>query len=157
MTSPNPTPNSDPISGHFSPALLALKRFIRGTLRQVGIGVISLAIALNLGTHAPGWSAGIASEFSLFSSTDPATQENLSQPVQHLTRNDTSDGASDGASDDTSLEKFSRRPFFQAHSAILSRSRHTVSARMTHHHLTSARLSIPAQSDQGAVSVAGAQ
>lgn len=149
MTSPNPTLNTDCTSSHYSPALLALKRFIKGTLRQVGIGVISLVVVLNLGTHAPGWSIGMASGLSLSSSTDSATRENLSQPAQHL--------AQDKASDEASLKKFNRRPSFQAHSDISSHPRHTVSARMTHHHLTSARLSIPTASKRSGFSIAGAQ
>lgn len=145
MTFPNSTFNT----GHFSPALLSLKRFIRGTFRQAGIGVISLAIALNLGTHAPALSAGMASEVSPFSSTYSATRENLSHPVQHLAQGDDSDNAS--------LEKFNHRLSPQAHSDISSRPRHSVIARMTHHRLTSARLSIPTVSGGSSLSVAGVQ
>lgn len=149
MTSPNLTLNTGHFTGHFSPALLALKRFIRGTLRQAGIGVISLAIVLSLGAHAPALSAGMAAESPPFSSTYSATQENLSHPVQHLAQGD--------ASDDVLLEKFTYRLSSQAHSAISSHPSHSVTARMTHHHLTSARLSLPTTSERLSVSVAGAQ
>ena len=149
MTSPNPILNT----GHFSPALLALKRFMRGTLRQAAIGAISLVIVLNLGTHAPSLSAGMASESSPFFQTYSATQENLSQSVQHWTQGDTSDDASDYISS----QKFNQRPSSQAHPAISSHPRHSVIARMTHHHLTSARLSIPTASERSGVSVAGSQ
>ena len=149
MTPSHPTLNT----GHFSPALLALKRFIKGTLRQAAIGAMSLMIVLNLSTHAPGLAAGIASESSSFASIYSATQENLSQPVQRWAQGD----ASDNVSDDASLEQSNRRPSAQTHSAISSRPRHSVIARMTHHHLTSARLSIPTASERAGVSVAGSQ
>lgn len=149
MTSPNSTLNTCPFTGHFSPALLALKRFIRGTLRQAGIGAISLVIVLNLGTHSPALSAGVASESSSLASTYSATREDLSQPVQHLAQNNTSSNAS--------LQKFSHRPSSQADSAVSSCPSHSIIARMTHHHLTSARLSLPTTSERLSVSVAGAR
>ena len=146
MTSPNPTPNTGPFSGNFSPALLALKRFVRGTLKQTGIAVMSLVIFLSI--HVPGSSADMAADSAFFSQSHSATQANSNRQMP-------------SGSSDASPEIVNHRSPSQAHLATAPNYRHTVthsiSARMTHHHLTRARLSVSSASDQATVSVAGAQ
>lgn len=121
MTRSNPNLSTD----HLSPALLALKRFAKSTLRQVGIGLMSLMIVLNLGVHAPG---AVSSQAAPHGHTHSHTGH--PQTVQ------TTEARRGPATHRQSTHKKVHPP------ALL------LGASMTHHHLTSARLSIPTTPEQ---------
>ena len=104
-----------------STALLGLKRFIRGTLRQLGIGLTALMIVLNLGVHTP--------ELTVQPHSDHAAAR------------------TENSAQDDQLERD------QGPSARKRTHTLLVGARMTHHHLTSARLSIPNTPEQTIVNV----
>lgn len=110
----------------YSPALLALKRFVRGALRQLGIGAVSLMVILSISAHSSASGLSSGGEFkaenlsSLASTLHLQTQRSLSPAGQHSSEPDT----------ETS-ESF---PGFRS--------------RMLRHRLTSARLSVPESREQ---------
>lgn len=125
MTRSNPNLSTD----HLSPALLALKRFAKSTLRQVGIGLTALMIVLNLGVHAPGAASPQAAPHS-------PTHSPTHSYTGHPQTVQTTEARRGPATHRQSTHKKVHPP------ALL------LGASMTHHHLTSARLSIPTTPEQ---------
>ncbi|MGB3296009.1 MAG: hypothetical protein WBB01_23750 [Phormidesmis sp.] len=125
----------------YSPALLALKRFVRGTLRQVGIGVISLMVILSMSTH-PVTSVPHSRESPPESSLPTVSvlhsqpQYRASQSVQHFAESETAAPSSSAAA----LEPFPG-----------------LRARMVRPSLTTARLSVPESTEQAITSLAEAE
>ncbi|MEL6813608.1 MAG: hypothetical protein AAFP03_02195 [Cyanobacteria bacterium J06598_3] len=111
-----------------STALLALNRFVRGPLRQMGIGIVSLMLVLGVSVQMPteggmaGLDGGASPALSAMESLPKA-------PAVRLAQRDTAD----------------------AMSHELSKPSHLLSAHMTHHRLTGARFSIPASDRHQAV------
>lgn len=122
----------DSTEGVSSGALLALKRFCRRSLKQIGVGAIALLLMTGIATQgadaqpssidtlsasvAPHWQAGKAQ-------TDPFGDfESYSSLI--------------GASADASSELLSDRPF------------QVLRPKMTYHRLTTSRLSIPGETHQ---------
>jgi hypothetical protein len=131
-------PNANGAPDNTSTALLALKRFVRGTLRQVGMGLVSLMVILNLGTHAPNPSQLPPIEIFATELT-PAHPPIHSQDAQLLDLDPT---------------------IFAAHAMhhpIEPRIERRIGRGITYHHLTSARLSISTAPQQAIVSVAKAR
>ncbi len=114
----------------FSPALLALKRFARGTLQQLGIGLTALLIVLNLGTSTPAPST-----------VQPAPQ--ASAQNLNTAKNDPSH----------SLKSTSDLDRTQPAQVTVSPAL-MLEASMTQHHLTRARLIIPITTERPVVSMA---
>ena len=105
-----------------SPALLALKRFVRNTFRQLGIGLVALMVVLNVGAHER--SHLLANELA----SEPAGS---SQNAQRLAFTQTLTAAST-----------SRLPIAEHAKEHLSGYSHRFGQGITYHHLTSARLSL---------------
>lgn len=117
-----------------TPALLALKRFARGRLRQASLGLLSLFLAINFSVH-------------LLAVEEPPMAEEVIPSVP--------------APSITALETISEAvaPEARLSSAEAVRPHRLLHAKMTHHHLTSARMTMPpvipsAQSDNGYVTIA---
>ena len=110
----------------YSSALLALRRFVRGTLRQLGIGVLSLVVILSMSPHA-----ATGPEFN--SNDLKADSHSLSKPVFAL----------------EPLRWQPSQPLLQADVLMTETDTATseqfpgLQPRMTQHRLTSARLSVP--------------
>jgi hypothetical protein len=135
MTFPQKDSASDNTLPSTSTALLALKRFVRGTFRQVGMGLVSLMVILNLGMHAPERSPAPATEVL---ATEILATEILAN------------------------ELTPPHPAIQLiHSTAAHATHHSVKRRIgrgiTYHHLTSARLSISTPPPQSIISVAKAR
>ncbi len=110
-------------------ALLAIKRFMRGPLRQLGISLASLMILLNVGVHTPEAIApALTSQFA------PALTNQVAAPT--VTATDVTQTQTHPLSrlTPTQSAKVSGQP---------TAEQHLLSARMTHHRLTGARLSLP--------------
>ncbi|MGB7087776.1 MAG: hypothetical protein WBD47_19620 [Phormidesmis sp.] len=122
-------------------SLLALKRFVNGTLRQIGIGVVSLILVLNISTYL----------------SQPAPQSEFSPQLSSEQASQTADTL---PADESPLQTpHSKASHLQpSHSQVFPFSdSHVVSASLTHHHLTGARLSIPPQKERPMVSLADAE
>jgi hypothetical protein len=134
------------VSNDTSPALLALKRFVRSTLKQLGIGLAALMVVLNVGAahsvSASSVSANLASHQGFYQGFHQGSGQNAQQlaPAQALT----------SASTAHQLEQSSEYINEYANERRIGRG-------TTYHHLTSARLSIPAESRKSVVSVAEAK
>ena len=118
-------PSNDSLPGLSSPAWLALQRFIRGTVKPFAWGLVSLMLVLNLATPVP---------------ASPGSDSALHNAALHNA---------------TALQSVAPNGLPRA--AELGAQRHTLkhqstisllSPRMTHHRLTTARLSVPATSDR---------
>lgn len=116
-------PNSIP-----STALLALKRFVRGPLRQMGIGVVSLMLILGMSVQVPTEESAKGVTEHTMSNTALA---NTTLAVQSTQQTTAVRPISNGTAHTTSHQ--------------LSKPSQLLSAHMTHHRLTSARFSIPAR------------
>ncbi len=138
-------PNSESDSETTSMALLALKRFVRSTLRQVGIGLVSLMVILNLGTHGPERSPSSAPELTPAQAPAQVLSHSVSLRNTHLL---------------VSTESLTPLASPLTEDRIADRSEGLMARRMrrgiTYHHLTGARLSLPTASEQAIVSVAKA-
>jgi hypothetical protein len=114
------------------PALLALKRFIRKTLRHLGVALASVMIILGLNAHG-------------------AEHIDFSSP-QDLSNN-LSDNSSDAhfwvtTGTASSLSQSASQFIHQPASRPLSKPFQLLAPKMTQHRLTGARLSIPSTSEQ---------
>jgi hypothetical protein len=150
MTFPQKDSASDNTLPSTSPALLALKRFVRGTFRQVGMGLVSLMVILNLGMHAPERSLAteiLATEILATEITPPHLA--TTQPI-HSTQDSIT-----GSSQDAQLVErdLSTSAAHTTHHSVKRR----IGRGITYHHLTSARLSISTPPPQSIISVAKAR
>lgn len=125
------SPHSFPPTAAYSPALLTLKRFVRGTLRQLGIGVVSLMVILSISGHS---AAGMLPEGDDFK----AESLSLSASTLHLQPREPLSSAASSAA-----QHLSRSDTETFEPGALSDPFPGLRARMLHHRLTSARLSVP--------------
>lgn len=124
-------------------ALLALRRFVRGTLRQVGLGLMSLVLILNL--SAPATAKGTAVDLGQRVTHRVSTFEQPSQLRKPVSEGLMSEGlTSEQSFKESSSDADLKKPF------------HLLKPRMTHHRLTSARLFIPSSTEQIVASLAEA-
>ncbi|MEO1396496.1 MAG: hypothetical protein AAFV90_26715 [Cyanobacteria bacterium J06634_5] len=118
-------------SAQLPTALLAVKRFMRGTLRQLGIGLVSLMLILGMSVDSP---PGILANTALTNSAQPRASVLARATSNPLPANREAGHPSfDGASEPLSADSVTQ----------VTRPSHMLRANMTHHHLTSARMSIP--------------
>ena len=122
-----------------SSALLALKRFMRGPLRQLGIGLASLVVLLNVGVHTP---EALVSPTSQFASKSNVTEVNVTEVAKtnapHSALNSTHSSNAIAHPLSTSTPQQSAKV-----SGTSTTHPHLLSAHMTHHRLTGSRLSLP--------------
>lgn len=115
----------------YSPALLALKRFVRGVLKQLGMGVVSLMVILSISAHS---SAGVLSNGGEFQAESLASASKL-----HIQSQRTLPAAAQHSSEPDAKASESR---------AASESFPGFRSRMLRHQLTSARLSVPESREQ---------
>lgn len=120
-----------------STALLALRRFIRGTLRQVGLGLMSLVLILNL--SAPATAEGTAADW-------------VQRAVHRVSTSEQSSGSKGSVLRGSVPERLLK----ESSSAAVEKPFHLLKPRMTHHRLTRARLFIPPATEQIVASLAEA-
>lgn len=125
-----------------TPALLALKRFTRKTLRHLGLGFASIMIVLGLNHGA----AGIASDAHQAAASQKCTQ--ISTQISTHTEPLPAQGSSNSPPNDqisvnTATSDASVKPFYM------------LAPKMTNHRLTGARLSIPTATGQTVASLSG--
>lgn len=124
-----------------SSAILALKRFMRGPLRQLGIGLASLVILLNVGVHTPEVIASApTSQFTPEVTVTDVAQTNATH------------------SSNVSTHQISTLTPKQSPKALGTSTTHPhlLSARMTHHRLTGSRLSLPTSHNYAVAKLADA-
>ncbi|MGC1308208.1 MAG: hypothetical protein WA885_13355 [Phormidesmis sp.] len=109
-------------------AMLSIKRFVRGTLRQCGIGLLSLIVILSVGGH-------VLLEVPEADSIDSFKASRLSVVRASLPTSALSDSAHQPAG----LEFSTADPLPGAKEPV-----RMLLPKMTHHRLTGARLSVPA-------------
>ncbi|MEL7144347.1 MAG: hypothetical protein AAFY33_16475 [Cyanobacteria bacterium J06643_4] len=136
------------------PALLAIKRFVRRTLRQAGLSGLSLMLILGLVAHTP-------REQAL--SSYPAGQPNNAVIVQadygqaDQKADQKADERTSHNNDKRSFQNVDSRDYSSAISTQTLRPHRLLSATMTHHHLTGARLTVPGAQHHRDVRIADAQ
>ncbi|MEL7354107.1 MAG: hypothetical protein AAFN38_21975 [Cyanobacteria bacterium J06560_5] len=144
------------------PALLSIKRFVRRTLRQVGLSGLSLMLILGLTAHSPR-EQGLSSYTTgqpnstvivqtVYEKADERTsQENDRKTFQKVDFED--HNLEDHNLEDHNLEDRNS----SATSNQTLRPHRLLSAAMTHHHLTGSRLTIPTAQQHRGVDVATAE
>lgn len=124
-----------------STALLALKRFVRGTLKPLGMGLLSLMLILRMSPHLPAAAAlpetifpeAIFPEATLPEAIADTTQPSIPVPAQSLGLSGQNSRQQQGPSQTTQSDPV----------RSVAMPSHLLQAQMTHHYLTGARLSIP--------------
>ncbi len=137
--------NADSALESSSTALLALKRFVKSTLKQVGIGLVSLMTVLNLSMHAP-----------------ERSPSNLSSNIAELTAEPTHSTSQPAfgqsayalVPSDSLAALASQAPIVSL--PLERRIERRMGRGITYHHVTGARLSITTAPEQAIVSVAKA-
>ncbi|MEL6939878.1 MAG: hypothetical protein AAFO84_11870 [Cyanobacteria bacterium J06598_1] len=109
-----------------STALLALKRLVRGSFRQLGIALTALLLVLNL--------AGAELSLSVPASDVPAVSVSKKHPEVSLAKEPGRFKSAEVSGQSITQEVAPKSP--QRPTRLLGPS-------LTHHHLTSARLSLP--------------
>ncbi|CAN5792368.1 hypothetical protein BH23CYA1_BH23CYA1_05980 [soil metagenome] len=133
--------SSTPADGS-SPALLALRRFIRGTLRQVGLGLLSLGLILSLSAPVTADSVGSSG------------QRPVDQASTHISTDSAASLAQPSKSTEVALKVSALTQLSsEFKGAAATQSLHLLKPRMTHHRLTSAHLFIPQAAEQIVVSL----
>ncbi len=127
------SPHSLSATAAYSPALLALKRFVRGVLKQFGIGLVSLMVILSISAHSSASVLPDGDDFkaerlsSSASTVHVQLQRTLSSAAQHSSEPMT-------ATSEPSTAKSELSP--------------SLRASMLRHPMTGARLSIPESGEQ---------
>ncbi|KPQ35362.1 MAG: hypothetical protein HLUCCA11_10395 [Phormidesmis priestleyi Ana] len=124
---------SEACAHRVSPALLALKRFARGIFKQASIGVVALLVILNLGVHPH----EIGPHTSAYTATELTASDLITTPAPRPTPRPTSPTVEAAATARQHTRQHTRQ-----HAGEIPTD-HILSASLTDHHLTSARLSIP--------------
>ncbi len=133
--------NSEPLPY----ALLALRRLVRGTLRQVGLAMMSLIVILNVAGHTPAADT-VSPRENLSAATLPLPS--LKTPFPENTFLETMSRDRHTATAAAQPSTTESAPAWRPHRSLHSK--------MTAHRLTSARLSLPSQT-RVVVSIAEAQ
>ncbi|MGD1898269.1 MAG: hypothetical protein ACFB16_15095 [Phormidesmis sp.] len=139
---------SDVPSGASSVALLALKRFVRGTFQRVSLALVSLILMLNL--TAPTATSHHATALNVAAHPVPTQQLFSSTEVPSAGSRPSHFPAESVA--DTSINASMRAPTDGLNAS--SRPVNLLRSSLTHHRLTSARLLIPSDAERSAVAAA---
>lgn len=126
MSHPSPlTPTQLPT------ALLAVKRFMRGPLRQLGIGLVSLMLILGMSVNSQ---PDILANTALTDPAQPQTSVLTRSALNPLpAKREAGHSAFEGTFEPLPADSVTQ----------VTRPSHMLRANMTHHHLTGARMSIP--------------
>ncbi|MEM6598204.1 MAG: hypothetical protein AAF635_08555 [Cyanobacteria bacterium P01_C01_bin.69] len=119
------------------PALLAIRRFVKGALQHVGLGLVSLLVILNIAGASPAEEAlSTNQDSSRIALSSSLSQTNAKTPA--INSNALETGNANTAI--TSGMSTSAAP------VIIHRPYRILHSKMTAHRLTSARLSVPKRS-----------
>ncbi len=124
-----------------TPALLALRRFIRGPLRQFSLGLVSFVLVFGLTAYLPAVAGHTPVEQpsrSAVPSASAAAEVPDAQRLETFGRFDLPGAASDSAA---------------TRSDITAKPRRVLSPKMTGHRLTGARLSLPLTNKRAIASI----
>ncbi len=123
-----------------TPALLALKRFIRGPLRQFGLGLVSFVLAFSLTAYLPAVAGHTSAEQPGRSAVSTATAAAKVLDKVPSAQRSKDFGKFDlprTADNSTATHSVLARP------SVADEPRRVLSYEMTGHRLTGARLSLP--------------
>ena len=131
-------------------ALLTIKRLVRRTLRQVGLSGLSLMLILGLTAHSPK-----AHALSSYATGQPSS-EVIVQPIYEKA-NERADERTSHQNDKRPFQNVDFGGYSSATSTQTLRPHRLLSAKMTHHHLTGSRLTIPTSQAHRGINLAAAE